>query len=166
MLCVDKVFESKGSTNIEKQPTLDEDIWHCRWKNNIGYKWPHLQTKDWFPKTCAKFSFQLLNSSRIMFSKKVHIITGHGFFNGHEYKVNPSDDGPGPLCDRCDALVKHTVKHLFTECHAFAHLRLMVFGRAFPSDLMEITDAQLTRFINEINYKWFPFEDPDAITDL
>ena len=143
-----------------------KDIWHYRFQNNIGYKWPHLQTKDWFPKTCAKFSFQLLNSSRIMFSKKVQIITGHGFFNGHSYKCNPDDDGPGPLCDRCDARVKQTVKHLFTECDAFAHLRLMIFGRAFPSDLLEITDAQLSRFINEINYKWFPFEDPDAITDL
>ena len=70
-------------------------------------KWDHRQTKE---VTCARFSFQLLkNSSRIMFSKKVHVITGH---------------------------------------------------------FSEITDAQLTRFIDEINIQWFPFEDLDAIADI
>ena len=130
-------------------------------------KWDHRQTKDWFPATCARFSFQLLkNSSRVMFSKKVHVITGHGFFNDHEYTVNPSDDGPGPLCDRCDADVRQTAKHIFQECDAFAHLRLLVFKDPYPRDFSEITDAQLTRFIDEINIQWFPFEDPDAMADL
>ena len=36
----------------------------------------------------------------------------------------------------------------------------------YPRDFSEITDAQLTRFIDEINIQWFPFEDPDAMADL
>ena len=87
-------------------------------------------------------------------------------FNDHEYTVNPSDDGPGPLCDRCDADVRQTAKHIFQECDAFAHLRLLVFKDTYPWDFSEITDAQLTRFIDEINIQWFPFEDPDAMADL
>ena len=144
-----------------------KSLWEFQWTHNVDTKWDHRQTKDWFPATCARFSFQLLkNSSRIMFSKKVHVITGHGFFNDHEYTVNPSDDGPGPLCDRCDADVRQTAKHIFQECDAFAHLRLLVFKDPYPRDFSEITDAQLTRFIDEINIQWFPFEDPDAMADL
>ena len=101
-----------------------------------------------------------------MFSKKVHVITGHGFFNDHEFKCNPTDDGVGPLCERCDEDVPQTAKHILQKCDAFAHLRLMVFKDPYPINFKGITDAQLTRFINEINIQWFPFEDPDAIADL
>ena len=139
--------------------------WAYRWQNNIGTKWNHRQTKDWFPKPRPKFAHQLLKSSdRITYSRKVHIITGHGPFNYHEDRCRPAD-GPGPFCDRCNVpFTKQTSKHILQECEVFAHLRHMIFHDAFPESMEKITDHMLTRFIKESNFKWFPFDD-DPLED-
>ena len=94
-----------------------------------------------------------------MFSRKVHIMTGHGPFNYHEDRCKPAD-GPGPFCDRCmDTDALQTSKHILQECEVFAHLRQVIFGEAFPVNMDSITDSMLSRFIIQSNFKWFPLDD-------
>ena len=45
------------------------------------------------------------------------------------------------------------------ECEAFAHLRHIIFGQAFPDDMNSITDKMLSDFIIQSNFKWFPLDD-------
>ena len=98
------------------------------------------------------------------YSRKVHIITGHGPFNYHEDRCRPAD-GPGPFCDRCyKPFTKQTSKHILQECDVFAHLRHMIFHDAYPQSMEKITDYMLTRFIKESNFKWYPFDD-DPLED-
>ena len=152
---------SFAKTKIKK---ASDSVWTYRWQNNIGTKWNHRQTKDWFPKPRPKFAYQLLKSDRITYSRKVHIITGHGPFNYHEDRCRPAD-GPGPFCDRCyKPFTKQTSKHILQECDVFAHLRHMIFHDAYPQSMEKITDYMLTRFIKESNFKWYPFDD-DPLED-
>ena len=152
---------SFAKTKIKK---ASDSVWTYRWQNNIGTKWNHRQTKDWFPKPRPRFAYQLLKSDRITYSRKVHIITGHGPFNYHEDRCRPAD-GPGPFCDRCyKPFTKQTSKHILQECDVFAHLRHMIFHDAYPQSMEKITDYMLTRFIKESNFKWYPFDD-DPLED-
>ena len=137
-----------------------KSVWKNEWQYNIGTKWNHRQTKDWFPEPNPRRSFLLVkNNDRIMFSRKVHIITGHGPFTYHEDRCKPAD-GPGPFCDLCmDTDALQTSKHILQECEVFAHLRHVIFKDAFPDDMDNITDKMLSDFIIQSNFKWFPFDD-------
>ena len=137
-----------------------KSVWKNEWQYNIGTKWNHRQTKDWFPEPNNRRSFLLVrNNDKIMLSRKIHIMTGHGPFNYHEDRCKPAD-GPGPFCDRCmDTEALQTSKHILQECEAFAHLRHIIFGQAFPDDMNSITDMMLSDFIIQSNFKWFPLDD-------
>ena len=42
-------------------------VWKNEWQHNIGTKWNHRQTKDWFPEPNNRRSFLLVrNNDRIM----------------------------------------------------------------------------------------------------
>ena len=92
-------------------------------------------------------------------------MTEHGPFNYHDRIVDPIN-GPENACDRCDSGETQDAKHIFTRCDAFAELRRDIFEDYEPEDLSKITDCQLSRFISESNYRWFPHneepEDPNA----
>ena len=45
---------SFAKTKIKK---ASDSVWTYRWQNNIGTKWNHRQTKDWFPKPRPKFAY-------------------------------------------------------------------------------------------------------------
>ena len=74
--------------------------------------------------------------------------------------------GPDITCDRCDSGEIQDAWHIFTRCETFAGLRMNIFEDDEPRDLERITDSQLSRFIAESNYRWFPMEeepeDPSA----
>ena len=63
----------------------------------------------------------------------------------------------GSRADVTEAL--QTSKHILQECEAFAHLRHIIFGQAFPDDMNSITDKMLSDFIIQSNFKWFPLDD-------
>ena len=159
-LLVDDVPKIPHSIMKSKIIQAVKAVWRDEWQYNIGTKWNHRQTKDWFPQPNARRSFLLVkNNDRIMFSRKVHIMTGHGPFNYHEDRCKPAD-GPGPFCDRCmDTDALQTSKHILQECEVFAHLRQVIFGQAFPVNMDSITDSMLSRFIIQSNFKWFPLDD-------
>ena len=133
---------------------------------DIHTKWHHRQTKDWRPEPCASKAKELLNNNdRLMWSRKVALMTRHGPFNYHDRIVDPIN-GPDNECNRCDSGETQDAKHILTRCDAFATLRREIFEDHEPEDLTQITDHQLSRFISESNYRWFPHseepENPDA----
>ena len=130
-------------------------LWKDEWQQDIHTKWHHRQTKEWRPEPCASKAKELLNNDRIMWSRKVSTMTGHGPFNYHDNLVDPTN-GPDMTCDRCDSGEIQDAAHVFTRCDAFATLRRDIFENHEPEDLTQITDAQLGRFITESNYRWFP----------
>ena len=142
------VFNSKLRTAVQT-------LWKEEWESNQNTKWNHRQTKLWRPGPCARKARELLKNDRLMWSRKVSAITGHGPFNYHDHTVDPINY-PTPTCDRCDTGATQDAEHIFTQCPAFATLRQDVFENFEPDDLSKITDHQLGRFISESNYRWFP----------
>ena len=125
---------------------------------NLNTKWRHRQTKDWRPEPCASKAKELLNNYRLIWSRKVASMTGHGPFNYHDRLVDPIN-GPSATCNRCDSGEIQDANHIFTRCDAFANLRFRIFEDRYPQDLTKITDKQLGDFINESNYRWFPTDE-------
>ena len=140
-------------------------LWKDEWQCDIHTKWHHRQTKDWRPAPDASKARALLHNDRLMWSRKVALMTGHGPFNYHDRIVDPVN-GPPNACNRCDSGETQDAKHILTRCDAFAELRREIFEDYEPDDLSKITDSQLSRFISESNYRWFPQdeepEDPNA----
>ena len=133
-------------------------LWKDEWKLNLKTKWNHRQTKDWCPEPSASKAKEIMKNDRIMWSRKVSTITGHGAFKYHDKKSDPSIDA---TCNRCDRGVAQTAKHIVAECDAFSELRRDIFQTLEDlTDLTKITDHQLGRFIAESNYNWF-FEEEE-----
>ena len=133
-------------------------IWAREWTENRYTKHKHRQTKNWKPQpdgSAARILVQ--NNDRLSFSTKVGILTGHGNFNYHEHKINNEID---PTCDLCDGNYIQDAEHIFRECEKIFVERQIIFGNDRP-DLRLITDKQLTTFINETDYPWFPPGDED-----
>ena len=141
-----------------KLRTAVQTLWKEEWEQNQNTKWNHRQTKLWRPGPCARQARDLLKNDRLMWSRKVSAITGHGPFNYHDHTVDPINF-PTATCDRCDTGATQDAEHIFTQCPAFATLRQDVFENFEPDDLSKITDHQLGRFISESNYRWFPQEE-------
>ena len=131
-------------------------LWKDEWQLNLKTKWPHRQTKQWLPAPSASKAKQLMKNDRLMWSRKIATITGHGSFKYHDRKSDPTVD---PICDRCDQGVPQDAKHIIAECDAFADLRRKIFETFDPIDLTKVTDHQLGRFISESNYNWFHSEE-------
>ena len=110
------------------------------------------------PEPCASKAKDLLNNDRLVWSRKVSAMTGHGPFNYHDNLVDPTN-GVSAICDRCDSGAVQDAQHIFTRCDAFADLRRAIFENHEPDDLTQITDHQLGRFIAESNFRWFPNEE-------
>ena len=88
-----------------------------------------------------------------MFSRKVSAMTGHGPFNYHEYIISKKQTSK--ICEYCDGEYTQDAEHIFRECEKFFIPRQIIFGNDKP-DLRLITDNQLSTFISETDYKWFP----------
>ena len=124
----------------------------------MNTKWKHRQTKLWRSGPSARQARELLDNDRLMWSRKVSAITGHGPYNYHDHTVDPINY-PTAICDRCDTGAIQDAWHIFARCPAFATLRQDVFENHEPDDLSMITDHQLGRFISESNYRWFPHDE-------
>jgi len=133
-------------------------LWKDEWEQNLNTKWRHRQTKLWRPEPCASKAKDLLNNDRLVWSRKVAAMTGHGPFNYHDNLVDPTN-GVSAICDRCDSGEVQDAQHIFTRCDAFSDLRRAIFENHEPDDLTQITDHQLGRFIAESNFRWFPNEE-------
>ena len=92
----------------------------------------HRQTKLWRPAPNSRQARELLNNDRLVWSRKVSAITGHGPYNYHDHRVDPVNF-PTNICDRCDLGVIQDARHIFTECPAFATLRQEVFENFEPN---------------------------------
>jgi len=102
-------------------------------------------------------------NSRVSFSRKVSSITGHGSFKYHDYIV--SKGTVSKICDLCDGGYTQDAEHIFRECEKFFIPRQIIFGNDKP-DLRLITDAQLSTFIEETDFPWFPVEEGNDIVDV
>ena len=80
-------------------------------------------------------------------------MTGHGPFNYHEYIISKGRESK--ICEYCDGEYTQDAEHIFRECEKFLIPRQIIFGNDRP-DLRLITDSQLSTFISETDYKWFP----------
>ena len=62
-------------------------LWKDGWQLDTHTKWHYRQTKDWRPEPCASKAKELLNNDRLMWSRKISTMTGHGQFNYHDNLV-------------------------------------------------------------------------------
>ena len=132
-------------------------------------KYNHQQTKNWREKPDGKAARELVqNNSRITFSQKVGIMTGHSNFAYHENLVSKGEESD--KCWLCDEGKVQDAEHIFRECPKFWSQREIIFGNERP-DLRLITDKQLSTFIKETeeDFPWFPStkgdEDIEGIID-
>merc|ERR1712044_39463 len=84
-----------------------------------------------FPR--PEFSFHLMKCNRVMFSKIMHIVTGHAFLAYHNYLVDKDrEEGITPMCTLCKkADSRQTSWHILANCEALMELRMHSFGHPF-----------------------------------
>ena len=114
VLDLPKMAFSQMKALIHKKAT---GVWAREWTENKHTKHKHKQTKNWLPQpngSAARILVQ--NNDRLSFSTKVGILTGHGNFNYHEYKINNEID---KTCDLCDGDYIQDAEHIFRECEKF-----------------------------------------------
>ena len=121
---------------------------------------PCRQTKDFFPFPRPDFSFHLMKCNRIMFSKVMHIVTGHAFLGYHNYLVNKdNEEGITPECTLCKKQdSRQTSWHILANCEALMELRMNSFGHPFLQSLYDIKKVELVQFLSELPMDLFPFE--------
>ena len=128
------------------------------------------QTHHWFPTSRPGLSARLLMRSRRCLSKYILIMSGHNFWNRHEYKVTftrfqkghiPWEKVVSPICNYCqddtaiwptykegeDGRPIQTTEHIFSECEYFATQRAKAFGSYFGKPLNEIKYKNILKFI-------------------
>ena len=136
-------------------------IWETEWKENKHTKHKHRQTKLWRETPNGKAAKDLvLKNSRISFSRKVGTVTGHGNYKYHDYIV--SKGTVSKICDLCDGGYTQDAEHIFRVCEKFYIQRQIIFGNDRP-DLRLITDAQLSTFMAETDFPWFPAEEEEFV---
>ena len=91
-----------------------QTLWKEEWQQNLTTKWEHRQTKLWRPAPCARQARELLGNDRLMWSRKVSAITGHGPFNYHDHTVDPINFLTA-ICDRCDTGATQDAEHVCVE---------------------------------------------------
>merc|ERR1712115_451703 len=132
------------------------EVWSKEWNENLMTKYNHRQTKNWREKPDGKAARELVqNNSRVTFSQKVGIMTGHSNFAYHENLVSKGEESD--KCWLCDEDCVQDAEHILRECPKFWSQREIIFGNERP-DLRLITDKQLSTFIKvtEEDFPWFP----------
>ena len=61
--------------------TAVQTLWKEEWEQNQNTEWNHRQTKLWRPAPNSRQARELLNNDRLVWSRKVSAITGHGPYN-------------------------------------------------------------------------------------
>ena len=130
------------------------EIWSEEWNKNKYTKNKHRQTKNWREKPDGKAARELVqNNSRVTFSQKVGIITGHANFGYHENIISKGEESA--ICNQCEGNYTQDSEHIMRFCTKYWAEREIIFGNELP-DLRQITDKQLTRYIQETDFPWFP----------
>merc|ERR1712029_1000012 len=85
------------------------------------------QTRHFFPQgPRPKFAFEVMKSSRAVYSTLCQLITGHNYMNRHQHIIDTTNrvegrEG-GPICTKCRDGEMST-QHVIGECGAFNYLR-------------------------------------------
>ena len=133
---------------------------NSKWARVWNTQEPCRQTKDFFPFPRPEFSFHLMKCNRVMFSKVMHIVTGHAFLGYHNYLVaKDSEEGVTPMCTLCKKEdSRQTSWHILANCEALMELRMNSFGHPFLNSLYDIKKVELVLFLSELPINLFPFE--------
>jgi hypothetical protein len=71
----------------------------------------------------------------------IGILTGHSCLRKFLHRIGKAED---PYCLQCNEDMEEDMKHLLTECPAFARVRLEIFGNAFPDEsVLKCTERYL-----------------------
>ena len=77
------------------------EIWSEEWNKNKYTKNNHRQTKNWREKPDGKAARELVqNNSRVTFSQKVGVMTGHANFGYHENIISKGEESA--ICNQCE----------------------------------------------------------------
>ena len=139
------------------------DVWSDEWNNNLMTKYNHRQTKNWREKPDGKAARELVqNNSRVTFSQKVGIITGHANFGYHESIISKGEESA--ICNQCEGDYTQDSEHIMRFCTKYWAEREIIFGNELP-DLRQISDSQLTRYIQETDFPWFPPKEGENVEE-
>ena len=130
------------------------EVWGDEWNENKYTKHKHRQTKNWREKPDGKAARELVqNNSRVTFSQKVGIYTGHANFKYHEHNISKGEESK--ICDLCEEDQVQDSEHIMRYCTKYWAQREIIFGNERP-DLRLVTDKQVSAYIKETDFPWFP----------
>ena len=165
-------------------------FWNQRWAEQ-GRQNPPLarQTRLWFPECRPDFSARIMLRDRLCLSKYILLMTGHNFWNRHEWLVTrqryrkghiPWEQVVSPICDYCqtwttidpdykegeDGRPTQTTEHIFSDCEGFASLRNEIFGEYCGTMLHEIPINKILKFIEAAGFKDLIPKDHNEVKEI
>merc|ERR1712110_89796 len=159
--------------------------WNKRWAEEETCR----QTRMWFPQIRPDMSAWLLTSGRRALNELILIITGHNFWNRHNWLVDKErlrrreieeEQLAPPYCDLClsdrprvytqmgleaQGLGEYlqTTWHLFAECEALATTRFEVLGQCFGTQLATVKRRKILRYIRQAKLSVFPSDQEEVM---
>ena len=118
----------------------------------------------------------MMSMNRRILSKFVLILTGHNFWNRHNWVVDKGrlereeitpEEVSSPVCNLCwvetevppdspDAGPHQTTEHLFSDCTRLAVVRNAVLKQHYGVSLHEVEGKDILKFIDHADLEVFP----------
>ena len=115
------------------------------------------QTRMFFPYLRPKFSFQLINHHREIYSMLVQLITGHNYAKRHQFFIDVARGEADPILDKDKKLctlcgeAEESSHHILAECSRLMPLRLQIFGtHVLTPPFVSLKSSQLVSFLRGI----------------
>ena len=126
-----------------------DDIWRQEWTSSKRYQ----QTKFWLSTgPDPNLSSLLIKFSREKLGKALQFFTGHGWWAKHLHTVKLKDLAECNAC--CEEFTEETPIHLFNDCDAFVHERMLIFGcrydPVFNADWLRVLTFQSMETLQDL----------------
>ena len=120
--------------------------WEREWQ-----AWPECkQTRLFYPKLRPEHSYEVVNSSREVYSTLIQFETGHNFMARHQHIIakNNGIEGTTPTCTLCGT-GEQTSAHIIAQCHELIPLRERYFKKTFLNPPYTLEKGAVLGFLRE-----------------
>ena len=121
--------------------------WEREWQATIECR----QTRLFYPYLRPEKAWEMLNSTRKIYSLLVQLETGHNFMARHQHIIDSNNgiEGTSPVCRLCDT-DEETSAHILAQCTALTEIRLKYFGKEnFSPPYVNLDKDAVVGFLRE-----------------
>merc|ERR1712110_908790 len=109
-------------------------LMHLQWQREWQAEPTCRQTRLFYPYLRPEHSWEIISSSRLIYSTFVQFETGHNFMARHQHLIDSNQKdytgGSTPTCRLCGT-DEQTSAHIIAQCHTLIQLRVKYFKTEF-----------------------------------